>query len=297
MTASRTVEPSHRQALIAIHAAAVLFGLTGVLGHLIDASAAAITLGRAGFAVLALALVMRLRPQRLLRGIDGRRALALLGSGVLLATHWITFFVAVQVGGVAIATLGFASIPAFTLLLERAIYRDRVQAAEWWLLGLVTLGLLLVAPSLDLADQGTVGLVWGVVSGLAFALLAMGNRWTARGLDAVQVACWQNIAVVMITLPLAGTAMPSLAAIDWLWLALLGVFCTGLSHFLFVRSLARLTARTAGMIIALEPVYAIAFAWMLFADAPGARMLLGAACILSATVATSLRQRQPARTA
>src|SRR3546814_19429134 len=46
---------TRQRALIYIHFAAVLFGLTGVFGELIQASAAVITLGRAAFAVMALA--------------------------------------------------------------------------------------------------------------------------------------------------------------------------------------------------------------------------------------------------
>ena len=78
-------------------------------------------------------------------------------------------------------------------------------------------------------------------------------------------------------------ATPSHLA-DWFWLAVLGIFCTGLSHTLFVRSLDGLDARSAGMIIALEPVYAIACAWWLFGDQPSLRMLAGAGLIILATV-------------
>ena len=53
----------------------------------------------------------------------------------------------------------------------------------------------------------------------------------------------------------------------------------------FVRkSLESLDARSAGMIIALEPVYAIACAWWLFGEEPSGRMLVGASLIILATV-------------
>lgn len=284
---------SPRRALVAIHVAAVLFGLTGVFGHAIQAAPEVITLGRAAFAVLALVLVARWQAASLTRGLTLRRLAALLGSGGLLAVHWVTFFLAVKLGGVAVATLGFASVPAFTVLLERMIFGDRIQKTELGLLGLVTVGLILVAPTFDLRDAATEGLAWGVLSGFSFALLAIVNRWAARGLQALQVACWQNVAVVLLMLPFATGAMADVTNVDWVWLALLGIFCTGLSHWLFVSSLAQLNARTAGMVIALEPVYAIAFAWALFGETPGARMLLGAACILCASVLTTLRQRTP----
>ena len=71
------------------------------------------------------------------------------------------------------------------------------------------------------------------------------------------------------------------------------MFCTGLAQTLFVKSLESLTARSAGMIIALEPVYAIACAWWLFGQQPSWRMLAGAACIMLAIVLAA-RGKRPA---
>ena len=336
----------HVSALAAAHGVAVLFGLTGILGALIRFDAVAITAGRAGFAATAL-LVLALAQRRPLRqGLGPRRAGIVLASGFLLAVHWITFFMAVKVGGVAVATLGFASFPAFIALLDVVLFRERIGRAEGTMLALVTLGLVLVTPSCDVGDQGTVGLLWGLASGLSFAGLAICNRRGNRGMDAIQVAFWQNLIVALLVLPLLGLGLaggsdglpttdavhpvsqveasqappiqlapsqlapsqvapsqvvpsqvahsqaPSswvteAAAIDWaswFWLAVLGVLCTGLAHTLFVKSLESLDARSAGMIIALEPVYAIACAWWLFGEEPSGRMLVGASLIILATV-------------
>ena len=292
----------HVSALAAAHGAAVLFGLTGILGALIRFDAVAITAGRAGFAATALLVLALTQRRPLLQGLGPRRAGIVLASGFLLAVHWITFFMAVKVGGVAVATLGFASFPAFIALLDVVLFRERIGPAEGTMLALVTLGLVLVTPSFDVGDQGTVGLLWGLASGLSFAGLAICNRRGNRGMDAIQVAFWQNLVVALLVLPLLGLGLappqiahsqaPSswvtgAAAIDlvsWFWLAVLGVLCTGLAHTLFVKSLGALDARSAGMIIALEPVYAIACAWWLFGEEPSGRMLVGASLIILATV-------------
>lgn len=281
---------THQRALAYIHVAAVLFGLTGVFGEVIQAGAVVITLGRALFAVASLGLMARLQGRPILREMNRRRYLTLLGSGALLAVHWVTFFVSVKVGGIAVATLGFASFPAFITLCEALFFKERIGLLEWLLLGLVSFGLVLVTPSFDFADEGTIGLVWGLLSGLSFALLAISNRYAARGIDPLQVSFWQNIAVALCALPFSLGAIGAVSPSDWFWLALLGVFCTGLSHFLFVSSLARLNARTAGLVIALEPVYAIAFAWALFAQQPSARMMIGALLIIAASVISSRRK-------
>ena len=275
---------AYRTALTSAHITAILFGLTGIFGALIHASASVITFGRAAFALLALGVFAHLQDRALLRGLNLRKLGIYAVSGLMLAAHWITFFIAIKVGGVAVATLGFASFPAFITLLDMAVFRDRPRLAEALLLLLVTLGLILVAPSFEIANQGTVGLLWGIASGLSFALLAMTNRRATDGRNGVQVVFWQNATVALFMAPVAVFDLVALEPVDWLNLAILGVLCTAVSQALFVKSLKGLNARSAGMIISLEPVYAIACAWWLFHEAPSYRMLAGAALIVLAIV-------------
>lgn len=278
---------THRNALIMAHIAAVLFGLTGIFGALIDATAETITFGRAFFAVLGLALILLFQKKSFFRNISRFKALMLLLSGSLLALHWVTFFVSVKMGGVAVATLGFASFPAFITLVDRIIFKERITPREWFVLLLVLIGLVLVTPKFDFGASGTVGLMWGIISGFSFALLAVTNKRGVKGIDAMQVSFWQNGVVMVLLFPFSGTSMLHLSHLDWFYLFLLGIFCTGLSHYLFVKSLEELNARIAGMIIALEPVYAIAAAWVVFSAVPTIGMVLGGCLILFAIAFSS----------
>lgn len=281
-----------RQALLAIHFGALMFGLSGVLGKLAESGPLMITFGRAVFAVIALLLAARwLTANGAPPNWRQRRALML--SGTLLGGHWLTFFIAVKTSGVGIATLGFASFPAFTLLLEGLLFRERTRPVEFATVALVCGGLLLVAPEFDLDNQATIGLLYGVLSGLLFALLSLLNRAITRGVDAVHAALWQNLAIALGLLPFTALAVPEVPPLDWLWVALLGVLCTGLAHSLFVASLRVLKARTTSVIFALEPVYGIVFAWWLFAERPTPSMLAGGALIIIASVIISRSQPAP----
>lgn len=276
-----------RTALGALHIGALMFGLTGVFGKLADASASIIVFGRAGFAVLALACFGALAKQTRWQMPTLRDARGLLISGLLLAGHWVSFFVSVKVAGVAIATLGFASFPAFTVILEGLIFRERIRANEIVLVLAVSAGLILVTPTFDLASQATEGLLWAVASGLLFSLLSLNNRANSGRLPAVQAALWQNAVVALCLLPFAAPGLPEVRPLDWVWIALLGIFCTGVAHSLFVASLAVIKARTAAVVFAMEPVYGITLAWLLFHETPTARMLLGGALIIVAIVVSS----------
>ena len=273
---------TERKALLAIHLGALLFGLSGIFGKLANTVPMAIVGGRAIFAVIALALFARFLSQDHSQRPSVRQLAMLVLGGLLLGSHWLTFFEAVKVSGVAIATLGFASFPAFTVLLEGLLFRERTRPGEFAMVAVVCLGLILVTPDFDLASQATVGLLWAVLSGLLFALLSLLNRASTRGLDPVQAALCQNLTVLLCFMPFAWPLLPSLALLDWFWLAMLGVFCTGLAHSLFVASLRVIKARSAAVIFALEPVYGIAFAWWLFNEIPTLRMLLGGTLIILA---------------
>lgn len=283
-----------RTALGALHIGALMFGLTGVFGKLAAASAAVIVLGRAGFAVIALAGFAALSRRTRWYSLTLKDARSLLISGGLLAAHWVSFFVAVKVAGVAIATLGFASFPAFTVLLEGLIFRERIRFNEGVLVMLVSVGLILVTPSFDLASQSTEGLLWAIASGLTFSLLSLNNRANAGRVPAVQAAMWQNAVVALCLLPFAAPQLSTVRPLDWLWIGLLGVLCTGVAHSLFVASLAVIKARTAAVVFALEPVYGITLAWLLFHETPTLRMLLGGALIIIAIVVSSRLASSPA---
>ncbi|TWS00806.1 DMT family transporter [Pseudomonas saxonica] len=276
-----------RTALGALHIGALMFGLTGVFGKLAAASASIIVFGRAGFAVLALACFGALAKQTRWQRPSLRDARGLLISGLLLAGHWVSFFISVKVAGVAIATLGFASFPAFTVVLEGLIFRERIRANEILLVLAVSAGLILVTPTFDIASQATEGLLWAVASGLLFSLLSLNNRANSGRLPAVQAALWQNAVVAVCLLPFAAPGLTEVRPLDWVWIGLLGIFCTGVAHSLFVASLAVIKARTAAVVFAMEPVYGITLAWLLFHETPTVRMLLGGVLIIAAIVASS----------
>jgi hypothetical protein len=96
---------SHAAALVALHAAVALFGFAGLFGKWLALSPVAIVLGRTAIAAIALG-ILRLRSPR-----QAPFDVRLVGNGIVLAVHWLSFFAAIQVSTVAVGLLGFASFP------------------------------------------------------------------------------------------------------------------------------------------------------------------------------------------
>ena len=272
--------------LLALHFAVLLFGFAGLFGKWIALSPLVIVLGRTAFAAATLAV------WGLLTGRLIRPSLALAVNGVVLAVHWVSFFAAIQLADVATGLLGFASFPLFVLLLERWMVGRRWQQREAATAALVTLGLVMLVPGLDWRDRALQGLALGVVSGATFALLVIRSRGHVAVHPAVAIALWQNVFAALIIVPLLVALPAGLSAItprELILLAALGVACTALAHTLFIASLRAVSAHTASVVSALEPVYGIALAALLLGEVPGIRTLAGALLILGAAVNASRR--------
>lgn len=280
----RAVTGDTSRALIALHVAVALFGFAALFGKWIALPATAIVLGRTVTAAATLAIVAAMRGQRL-----GRGDRALLANGAILALHWVTFFAAVQMAGVAVALLGYAVFPVFVLLLEPA-RMDRSTRRPWATTLLAAIGMVALVPDLSWTNSATRGLALALASGCTFAWLIVRNRVLVAGRSAIDIALWQNLFAALCLLPVVAivdrdAAWPGVA--DVALLLVLGVVCTGLAHTLFIASMRRVSAHTASVVAALEPVYGIALAAWLLDEIPTVRTIAGGALIVAAALLAS----------
>ncbi|HKU85753.1 MAG TPA: DMT family transporter [Casimicrobiaceae bacterium] len=277
---------NHRSALASLHVAVALFGFAALFGKWVELPATAIVLGRTIVAAATLAVVCLARREPV-----GRPTLAVAGNGAILALHWVSFFAAIQVSSVAVGLLGYASFPLFVLLFERRFRARGASALESATALLAALGLIVIVPDFSWGSDTFRGLALGCVSGFTFAWLTVRNRKIVEHMTPTRIALWQNLfAAACLLVAVAGIgamARPSLP--DVALLLVLGVACTGLAHTLFIASMQRLSAHTASVVAALEPVYGIALAALLLHEIPTGRTLAGGVLIVAAALVASRR--------
>jgi drug/metabolite transporter (DMT)-like permease len=272
----------------ALHGAVLLFGVAGLFGKWVAAPALVIVFGRVLVATLAFGVLLRLRPLRRVRP-TGRQRLGLWACGALLAFHWVTFFHAIQVSTVAVGLLAYSTAPVFVVLLEPLWFRERGSARALACALLCVGGVALIVPRWAPGSALFQGVLWGVLSGLGFAVLSLCNRALVRVHGAIRVALHQDAAAMVLLAPLLPFVWVPLGLREVALLVALGVFCTALAHALFIQAMALLAARVAAIAGTLEPVYGIALAWLLLGEVPAARTLAGGALILAAVLWASLR--------
>lgn len=283
---------NHLKALIEIHFAVFLFGLSGFIGKVITLPPILIVLGRTGFAALTLWVVLKIAGDTRF-SFKKNDLLLILSTGVLLAFHWFCFFYSIHISTVAIGLLTFASFPLFVTFLEPLIYKEKLKLQDVLLAVVVVFGLFLVVPSFDLSNQVTLGILWGIMSGFIFALLSLLNRSFTKRYSAIQITFLQNSSAALILSPALFLLNYQPQATDYILIPVLGIFCTALSFSLFVKSLKLLSAKTIGLIMCLEPLYGIILAILLLNEIPSSRTIMGGIIILSAvTIESFLQSRQ-----
>lgn len=266
------------QGLIAINIAAIIFGSAALYGKL-NVSPYWIVSMRAAFASVVL-LVLAIARRELKNPRKQWKTLVV--TGAILAFHWLTFFFSVQLSGIAVATLTFAAFPLFTLIIESIKNKRRVKPV-----GIAASIMIIVAVSIlvriDTASPGFLyGTFSGIVSALLFAVFGVLSKQVANVLPTLSVSLCQNLVVFVVLIPmLPYTQHPQ--ATDWGFLLLLGVVTTALMHQLYFYSLQRLSAGTCSGFVALEPVYAILFAAILFHEPVTFTVLVSATLIIAAS--------------
>lgn len=278
-----------RHGLVEIHVAVLLFGLAGLFGKFLFLSPLVIVFGRTSFAALTLsAILFYSKTQIRTKSIQDFTVLVLLG--IILAIHWVTFFHAIQISTVAVGLLTFSTFPVFVTFMEPYFFKENLRRFDMLTAGSVFIGLTLVIPSLDFQNNITQGAFWGTISGFTFAVLSILNRKYVGTYPSMVIVCYQNWMATLILFPFLFFEDLSLQPIDFLLLAVLGIFCTALAHVLFIKSLVHIKTQLASITACLEPVYGIIFAFVLLGEMPALRTILGGCIILGTITIASMKR-------
>ena len=279
-----------KPSLLAVHAAVLLFALSGLFAKWLLLPAIVIVCGRALFAAIALIFILLLVKKQSLH-VSKLMLWPLIATGAVLAIHWVSFFQAIQVSTVAIGLITFASFPVFVSLCEPYFFKERFHLKTVLQALLTLFGIVLVLPLGAINDTVITGVFWGGISAITFALLTLLNRkfvaeQTEGKVSATKISLYQNGVAGLLLLPLVLITPDALtiSAHQWQLLLVLGVIFTALSHTLFNHALKKIKAQTASIAVSLEPIYAIVAAYLLLGEALTGFMMLGGLTVILTNV-------------
>jgi drug/metabolite transporter (DMT)-like permease len=276
-------------AQIALQIIVLLWGCTAILGRQISIDAIPLVWYRLLFVVVVLGAYVPARgiPLRL----PVRTALRYAGVGALIGLHWLCFYGAIKVAGIATAVLSLSTATFFTALCEPVVFGRRVRADE-----LAIGAIVVVAASLLIQVElhaTPLGLALGLGSAVLAAVFGVLNGKLARNdhperMMLVELtAAWLVVSMCFAIAP-SQLVIPSVA--DLGWLAVLAIACTVVPQVWIIYVLRTLSPFTVAVTVNLEPVYALILAALVFRETLTARTYAGAAVIFGLVILNGVRR-------
>jgi drug/metabolite transporter (DMT)-like permease len=216
-----------------------------------------------------------------------------MGSGVLLAVHWLALVAAQKQTPIGTVLLITYVSPVLVALLARPLLGEVVPPRTFAALGLAMIGTIFLVEPWRGASMGR-GIALSLLAGVSLAALTLASKRLASTYGGLRLAFVQMVVAGIVVVPAAVGAKWGDPSWSWAWLVVLGIVASGLAAAVYLECLARLPIGTAGVLTYLEPVSAVLFGWWALAESPSARTLVGGALILIAGVTVG---RAAARTA
>ncbi|MGO1478347.1 DMT family transporter [Senegalia sp. (in: firmicutes)] len=278
------------KSLIQIHIAVLFFGLSGLFGKLVSLPSLVIVFGRVIFASIFLLIVLLYKKEKIKLN-DKKDYFYFIILGLILAIHWVSFFLSIQLSTVAIGLLTFSTFPVFVTFIEPVFFKNKIKAKNIIIAFITFLGIVLVIPDLTFENSMTQGAIMGVIAGFTFAILSVLNKKYVNEYKSLVISFYQCSVATIVLFPFVLLVNPSFEVEDILLLSVLGIVFTGISHTLFISGLKNIKAQTASIIASLEPVYGIIATVILLNEIPTLREVMGGIVILTMATYSTLKTK------
>lgn len=281
---------------ILLHVIILMWGFTGILGKIISLDPLPIVWYRVLIAIVSLGLILPLL-KRSLKLNSFREFLFLSVVGIVVALHWVTFYMAIDLSTASLGILCLSTTTIHVAWLEPIVMGRKFSWIELALGLIVIYGIYFV--SADFNAQDYEALAYGLTSALLAAIFSVLNGKLAMDMAPSKITFYEMlVGGIFLTILLAfrGELNPELFDLstkDVLWLLFLGLLCTSFAFLVTVELVKRLGAFTVSLSINMEPVYTIILAIVLLGENKivGTQFYIGSTIIVVVVIANALLKR------
>ncbi len=274
---------SRKIGILAVLGSALCFGTTGTTQQLGVPDVSPLAVGAARLLCGSLFLFLFAHTQRGSRGSIRAPHRDLFTCGLGVAIYQLTFFSAVHITGIAIATVtALGSVPTFSAIVAYFILGEKPQKS--WFLGtsVTVLGIILVGTANGVESFKPLGIFLAAIAGLGFAVFnVISRRSLARGAQDIWLTATSFGIAALFTLPFLFAQNPEWiltrnGGLSVLWL---GLVPTAIGYFLFTFGLKRVDSSTAATVVLAEPATATLLAALIIGESLVFQSFLGIAIV------------------
>ncbi|MEM9895897.1 MAG: DMT family transporter [Bacteroidota bacterium] len=258
-----------RKDFLLLHFIVLIWGFTAILGLLISVSPVEVVFYRTAISAVALFFLLKFR-KRNFHFSSPADLMKILATGVLIAAHWILFFLSARISNASVCLAGMATCSLWTSLLEPLVKRKKIRGFEVLLSILAFAGIAII---FNVEFDYLAGLLIAVFSAFIASVFTIINGHYASKYNPYMITFYEMLGAAgcilvfypvslhyfsFLGLPMQPTIM------DWIYLAILAVVCTVYAYSVSVELMKRLSAFSVNLVVNLEPVYGILLALIIF---------------------------------
>jgi drug/metabolite transporter (DMT)-like permease len=282
---------------ILLHFIIFLWGFTGILGKLIHLDFYHIVWNRLLFALIGLAIAFYFMKISI-KVNSFIELVRLVGVGILVALHWITFYKSIQLSTASLGILCLSTVTLHVTWLEPLIMKRKFSWLEFTL-GLSVIGGIYIVSS-DFNSNDYVALAYGLTSAIFAALFSVFNGRLVKTIPATTMTFYELLAgfiflsIILMTKGEFDASLFKMTTSDFLWILFLGLVCTSFAFLVNINALKRLGAFTVSLSINLEPVYTILLAIVILEENKllGPKFYFGSVLIVFVVILNAILKRK-----
>lgn len=256
---------------IHLHFLILLWGFTAILGLLISVHPLDLVFYRTILAALGLYLLIRYRNITL--RIPVSTAIKFLGTGFIIALHWILFFGSARISTASVCLAGLATTSFWTSLIEPLVNKKKIQFLEVFFGLIVIAGLYMI---FHFEFNHALGLLLALLSAMLASIFTVINSRFTHSYNHHTISFYELTGAFLFTalfLPVfrlvTGDGLFSLqipTSMDWFYLLVLALACTVYPFTASIEIMKRISAFLVNLSVNMEPVYGIILAFLIFGD-------------------------------
>jgi drug/metabolite transporter (DMT)-like permease len=267
-----------------------MWGFTGILGKLIALDAFIIVWHRVLIAFIALGLFLLFR-KKSIRISNWQSGLKLIGVGIIVTLHWITFYKSIQLSTASLGILCLSTTTLHVTWLEPFVMKRPFQVSEFLLGFIVIFGIYFVSSDFQPHEYEALG--YGLISALCAALFSVFNAKLAQEIPTPTITLYEMgtgfifLSIILLFLGKLTSDLFIMTTSDFLWLLFLGILCTSFAFLITIEIVKVLGAFTVSLSINLEPIYTILLAIFILQEHTllNNRFYIGATLIILVVIA------------
>ena len=244
-----------------LHFIILIWGFTGVIGKelgILNTTAVTIVFYRLLIGLVSLFFVLFFLKHKI--KITKKGLFATLGTGLIIAAHWITFFKAIQMSNISLALVFLSTTALFTSFIEPIILKRKFDIKES-LMGVTIIGGIAIIASTS-ADY-YLAMVLALISALCAAFFSVINGKLVQEHDPKSITIFEllggfiGVSVFFFATGELSTETLTIGLEQFGYLFILGSVCTAFAFLVGVELSKHLPIFTMNITINLEPIYAV----------------------------------------